>query len=211
MLFYTIFGDYLVHFRSFTKNQILELFIMDVITSNIYFKLFICKDSKFPNDYKTETCQISNDIEPSKQLYLTSYVAKFIHNIEDLEYLLINVNNTYNPHDKSYFNRHLDIYHIDFSVVEVLFANDINKSIYFKLKLISNEAIEKQLMKYYTLACNRTQNFKIKKIMDKLDETESNNQMAHKKLEYKYHVLNTNLIDLQANLIRLTRQRHNSV
>lgn len=211
MFYYKIYGDFLVHFRSFSKNKIFELYVLDANTGNIYVKIFLTKENVYPTLYK-ESASPDTNVTLNLNLYVRGNMAKIQYCVDDLVNLIMNgVTQKYNTHittKKPVYDmmREMDIYYNKEQCMEMCFSSYTHAPMYFKLNLVnSTEIIYQNMMTYYKLAFIRKTdkdfNTMKKEIMNlkskvlNLENKITENEYQLKKKDMKYKILQANMLD----------------
>jgi len=227
MFYYNLYDNYLVHIRSFRINSIFELYVMDTTTGNVYYKIFLCKNHKYPN-LEPESVDITNAITIASDLFTGNNISKIAYTIDILEDLIISgIKNIYQKNiitgkiDHSMI-RDMDIYYGNENDIEMSFIHKDHLPLYFKLALVKQNEICMQMKTYYTLASAKHQNIIIKhlnnkintlfKTLDSHSKTINDHNTILKKEKLKQDIALSNFMRYYyENIIPKTIQRRNSI
>jgi hypothetical protein len=218
MLFHKLYGNYLVHFRSFSENSIVELFVLDTIIGHIYFKGFLCKEYKYPT-ITSESADMLSTIPISRRLYLKGNLASILYETDDLIDLLINaLNGSYNKYISNNkmatpLMRDLDIYPSTNNQIELVFTRNDKKPIYFKLNRINKkDEMYSQMMQYYNLLYHQKYIETVMQINTDINNKFDKLNLFMKKINFKYDILNCQIVNIESNVNKiLSRHRLHSI
>lgn len=76
MIFNILFNNFFIQLRSFSLIKIIELYILDIDTASLYFKVIVCNDTVGSHPFDNDYCDVNENYELHQTLYGIGSIMK---------------------------------------------------------------------------------------------------------------------------------------